>query len=140
MANVSAPETTRLEGKAVNEIMLVEANIPYSTGKRAESGKTYHRFMHEGFVFTAPSESDFVKAFESSKLLTVVLAKDSYTRQGADGKDITIETRKLAGFSSMDKDFALAQHSARLRQLERVSAPEFTLDPSTVSALLGASV
>lgn len=128
-AQVSVKEIVTLRLGETEEITLIEANLPFRNGRRAQDKKTYSQYRYNGVVFTVPDGNDFLEAVRASDLQWVKLLRKEEMK---DGKPITryeFDSHK-AQSSYFARERREAEHEANLNAIRGKSATAITAAPT----------
>lgn len=115
---MSTTTPQELKGREIFKIKTISSNLPYSKDSKL-AGQTYNRYSHNGIVFTANSQDEFVTWKNSGKLYSVDLMPG--TRTNDDGE--TVQTLALVACTNIDQETSMAKAESDLQKIYRDASP-----------------
>ena len=116
----------KLAGEEVDEITVIDVNLPYKSGQRKERGETYNRYRYNGVVFTVPTTNPFVEQFAKGTVATVKLIEGERDVEVIDAEGNS-SMQKVSTFTfDSNTSFAQAEsrafHKAKMEGISKMAA------------------
>jgi len=132
----------KLSGEQVDEITLIDSNLPYKTGQRKERGETYNRYRFNGIVFTVNTTNPFVEqhangTVDSVKLLEGQREVDALDDQGNEVKQV-VNTLTFDSSTNYAQAENRAFHKAKMNAIAKSADRDLSADE--FNKLIAASV
>ena len=111
----------KLAGEEVDEVVLMEVNLPYKSGQRKERGETFNRYRYNGIAFAVNTTNPFCEQFAKGTVATVKLIEGTREVEVKDEEGNVINTQTVPTLT-FDSSTSFAQAEARAYHSAKMNA------------------